>query len=373
MTREKNDVGEANLHLEIDRGDPGTTRLREEPLAELRDGQVRLRVDRFAVTANNVTYASVGDALGYWDFFPAESGWGRVPAMGWGEVVASAHPDVAVGGRYYGWFPMSRSLDLSVSPSESGLRDEGEQRAAHAPVYRTYTATDRDPFHAPGDDAEDRHALLRGLFLTAFLADDFLAEHGYFGASSALVLSASSKTAIGFAQCAADRGLDALVGVTSPANLDFVSGLGWYDRVVAYPDVASIPADVDSVAIDLAGDGALLSRIHAHLGDRLRYSMSIGLSHHGAPSRPASLPGPKPEFFFAPSQVSQRMRDWGPEGYRQRVAEALRRCVDASRGWLEVSRSYGPAAAQQTWLAVLGGQVPPSIGRIASLWEARAG
>ena len=37
------------------------------PLAQ---GQVRLRVERFALTANTVTYATTGDTLGYWDFFP---------------------------------------------------------------------------------------------------------------------------------------------------------------------------------------------------------------------------------------------------------------------------------------------------------------
>ena len=85
-----------NLHLEIDRGHLATTRLTGEALAELSPGQVRFRIERFAVTSNTVTYAVTGDVLGYWDFFPAtEPGWGRVPAMGWAEVVASKHPDVA--------------------------------------------------------------------------------------------------------------------------------------------------------------------------------------------------------------------------------------------------------------------------------------
>ena len=44
----------------------------------------------------------------------------------------------------------------------------------------------------------DRHALLRGLFLTGLLADEFFADSNYFGAASAGLLSASSKTAIGF-------------------------------------------------------------------------------------------------------------------------------------------------------------------------------
>lgn len=361
---------DTHLHLEVDRKDFAATRLVQEPLAELSPGQVRLRIERFALTANNVTYAAVGDALGYWDFFPAEAGWGRVPAMGWGEIVASAHPDVAAGGRTFGWFPMSRYLDLAVSTTDAGLRDEGTHRSAHAPVYRGYTATDRDPLYEPGGDGEDRHALLRGLFLTAFLADDFLAEQAYFGASRVILLSASSKTAVGLAQCAAARKVGEVVGVTSARHTGFVSGLPWYDRVVPYDAIDALPVDADAICVDMAGNGDVLARVHARLGDRLRHSMAIGMSHHGAPGRPQGLVGPEPAFFFAPTQVGKRMQDWGPEEYAKRVREALSRFVDASRTWLTVTRSHGADAVAGIWRAALAGQVAPNVGHVVSMWDA---
>jgi hypothetical protein len=361
-------MGDTTTHLEIDRKDYSHTRLRQEPLAELRAGQVRFRIERYALTANNVTYAVVGDMLGYWNFFPTKDGWGRVPAMGWGEVVASAHPEVA-GGRYYGWFPMSQHIDMAVSPTSEGLRDEGEHRAGHAPVYRTYTATDRDPFYQAGADAEDRHALLRGLFLTAFLADDFLGEHGYYGAARLVVLSASSKTAIGLAQRAAKRGLAEVVGVTSAANVDFVERLGWYDRVVVYDDVGSIPVDGGAVCVDMAGNSAVLERIHAHFGDALKYSMGVGLSHHGAPRGVPPSTGPTPEFFFAPTQAGKRLQEWGPQKYRELLVHALHDFVGASQSWLAVEHVYGPEAARTAWSRTLAGQVPPNVGVLASLHE----
>ena len=37
-------------------------------------GQVLLRIDRFALTANNVTYGVAGDQIGYWQFFPPSGG-----------------------------------------------------------------------------------------------------------------------------------------------------------------------------------------------------------------------------------------------------------------------------------------------------------
>ena len=50
-----------------------------------------VKVDRFAFTANNITYAEIGDKLGYWRFFPAPEGWGHVPVWGFAEVIESRH------------------------------------------------------------------------------------------------------------------------------------------------------------------------------------------------------------------------------------------------------------------------------------------
>ena len=140
--------------LEVDRGDTSVTRLVTDTLPDaddLPDGQVRMRVDRLALTANTVTYAEMGDMLGYWDFYPTgDDTWGRVPAMGWADVTASAHPDVEAGGRYYGWFPVVGTVDLSVTPTRHGLRDDGEHRHAHAPVYRTFEDTRTDPLAPTG-------------------------------------------------------------------------------------------------------------------------------------------------------------------------------------------------------------------------------
>jgi Protein of unknown function (DUF2855) len=367
----------ANTVLEVDRARCGETRLVETVLDPLGPDQVRLRVDRFAVTANNITYAVLGDMLGYWDFFPTgDPAWGRVPAMGWADVVESTHPDVATGGRYYVWFPMARFVDLTVSAIADGLRDDGAHRQAHAPVYRRYVETTHDPMYpsgasgASGDelaDAEDRHALLRGLFLTGFLADTFFADAGYHGARAVIVLSASAKTAVGFAQCAAQRGLARVIGLTSPGNVEFVLSLGWYTDVLTYDDVASLP-EVAAVSVDISGDGPTLAAVHERLGDNLKYSMIIGKSHHDSPMAQVAK-GPAPSLFFAPTEVSRRIEEWGAEEYQRRCTEALERFVDGSRQWLTVERTSGAAAAASTWSDVFDGQVPPGIGRIASLHD----
>ena len=353
--------------LEVNRAAPGETRLVAPELAPLADGAVRLRVDRFAITANNITYASIGDMLGYWDFFPTgDPNWGRVPAMGWADVAESAHGDIEVGTRYYGWFPMAQYLDLQATPTADGIRDDGAHRAAHASVYRSYVDTRRDPMYDAGEDAEDRHALLRGLFLTGFLADEFFADSEYFGASCVVVLSASSKTAIGFAQRASRRGLGAVIGVTAPANAAFVRSLGWYDGVLTYDALDALPEEGGAVAIDMSGNATALAAIHEYFGDRLAHSMIVGKSHRDA--APVEITaGPTPSLFFAPSEVSRRLEQWGRTDYQRRSADALREFVRGSERWLTVERSSGPEAAQAAYQGVFDGAVRPSIGRVVSL------
>jgi hypothetical protein len=369
--------------LEINRTRITDTRLVHDELDELAPDSVRLKIERFSITANTVTYAEFGDMLDYWGFYPtADTTWGRVPAMGWASVVESTHAGVEVGTRYYGWYPMAQYIDLIVGVTSTGLRDDGAHRVAHAPVYRTLERTDLDPLHpsraaspsadaADIADAEDRHALVRGLFLTGYLADGYLDSNGWFGADHVVVLSASSKTAIAFADRAARHDGLTVVGVTSPGNLDFVSGLGMYDSVVTYDDVAaSVPDDASgAVVVDMAGNGTTLNALHAHLGNRITYSMVVGRTHHDAPPATPSA-GPTPQMFFAPTALSEMGANGVDVGsFQADMADALHGFVERSSDWLSVEHRYGPDAAGATWRAVHDGQIHPSTGCIVSLHD----
>lgn len=365
--------------LEVRRASFGESRLHDLAAVDLQEGQIRLRIDSYAVTANNISYAGAGDMLGYWDFFPSDDDpgtWGRVPAMGWADIVESENADLPVGGRYYGWFPMASSVVFTATATHDGFRDDGEHRAAHAPIYRAYVSTDRDPFYdtaaADRADHEGRHAVLRVLFLTGFLADEFFADNGgadgptYFGAEQVLVLSASSKTAIGFAQRAARRGGLRVVGLTSPANADFVRSLGYYDTVVTYDDIDAIDP-VPSVIIDMAGNPIVLAELHAQLTDHLRYSMMVGHSHHdSAPRTAVDLVGPAPEFFFAPMDVERRVGIWGRDEYRERTAAAMTEFIEGSRSWMHLDQRTGTDGMTSAWDDVFAGTVAPDAGVVVS-------
>jgi hypothetical protein len=95
-------VGERNVILEVDRAATGPhTRSTEQVQPRVgRGGASACGSSGSPLTANTITYASVGDMLGVLDFYPSGSdGWGRLPAMGWAEVVESAHPRWRVGAR----------------------------------------------------------------------------------------------------------------------------------------------------------------------------------------------------------------------------------------------------------------------------------
>lgn len=338
-----------------------------EPPADLGDGQVLLRVDRFALTSNNVTYAAAGDMLDYWGFFPAEEGWGRVPAMGFGDVIRSRHPGVAEGQRVFGFFPMSTHLRIDAGEvSGQSFVDAAPHRRKHAQAYRQYTRVDADPLYAR--EREDQIMLLRGLFLTSFLVDDLIADNDGFGAGTFVISSASSKTGLALAFLLSRRGAGRVVGLTSPRNTAFVEGLGSYDEVLRYDEVKSLAPDTPIVFVDHSGDGAVTNDLHHHFGERVRYSCIVGMTHLGAAPRSQDLPGAEPTFFFAPTQLGKRIREWGAAGFQERLGAGWRAFCDSTDAWLEVVRGAGADAVDRTWREVLEGRAEPSQGHVLSLW-----
>jgi len=362
--------------------------LADEPLA---DGQVRVEVEQFAYTSNNITYAAFGEAMNYWRFFPVAAGadadadasaWGVIPVWGFGTVVQSRHPGVAVGERLYGYWPMASHAVLQPTRlSPHGFADGAPHRAALHAVYNQYLRCSADPFYSAGTEAQQ--ALLRPLFLTAWLIDDFLADNGFFGAAAGaqgaprglmLLSSASSKTAYATAAQLARRPEVEVVGLTSPANVEFCRSLGVYSRVLTYDQLDVLPADAPCVYIDFAGNATLRKAVHTRFA-RLAYSCSIGGTHVDQLAGGRDLPGPRPVLFFAPAQVKKRSADWGASEFNQRLVAAwhgFRAQVDeASTPWLVVQRHAGPAAVQSVHALVLGGQGDARVGHILTLAAGR--
>ena len=356
-----------------------TTRLQTRADTPLDDGQVRVQIASFALTSNNITYGAFGAAMHYWQFFPVSgddaAGWGCIPVWGFGVVVQSLHPAVAVGERLWGYWPMASHAVLQPGRlSPQGFADAAPHRSALHAVYNQYLRCNTDPFYSA--DTESLQALLRPLVLTAWLIDDFLADNAFFGITAGaatgkpgvlLLSSASSKTAYATAARLALREGVEVVGLTSPANVVFCESLGLYHRVLTYDQLDAVAADTPCVYVDFAGNSALRLAIHSRFS-QLAYSCAIGGTHVDQLGRAKDLPGPPATLFFAPAQVKKRNTDWGAPEFGRRLVQdwhAFRTRVAAPAApWLVVRQHRGAAAVQQAYAAVLAGRGDARVGHM---------
>ena len=363
LTLQSERAHDAGVHL-------ANTRFVRATLAEPGPGQIIVRIDGFALTANNITYGVAGDSIGYWQFFPAPQPWGCIPVWGFAEVVESNHPDIACGERFYGYYPMSSHAVLEparVTPQ--GFFDGVEHRASLPPVYNQYLNVATDPGYDPDREAEQM--LYRPLFTTSFFLDDFLEEQNFFDAGNVILTSASSKTSLGLAHLLHSNRRDRcrVIGLTSTGNRAFVESVGCYDEVLGYEEVDRLAVE-PSVMVDMAGSGKVRAAVHGRLRDALRYSCAVGATHWDAATIGAGtqkLPGPKPTMFFAPSQIQKRNKEWGREAVAECIAVAWRGFLPTAADWIRVVRLEGEADLLSTYQAFLDGRADPACGYVMRL------
>ncbi len=347
------------MHFEIERRDIRHSRWAPTIAAEtLAAGEVLLTLERAALTSNNVSYALSGDMLDYWGFFPTEPAWGRLPVMGFGLVTASANSEIAVGGRYFGFFPLADHHVVSARPSAGGFSDVAPWREKHAAAYRNFDL-------APPTLHDDALLIFRGLFITSFLLEDFLREHNHFGAEQVVVLSASSKTAIALAHCLRKSSKVNVVGLTSTRNTSFTDSLDEYHQVLSSDQMAALDAR-PTVVVDMSGNMPMLAQVYAALGTNIKHCASVGATHWDAPRHGVTLPDPQPQFFFAPSQLSKRGKELGREVLNRSIAEGLDSFLASTDAWLQIRRSVGSAAIGELYTALVRGDTQPNEGNIVS-------
>jgi Protein of unknown function (DUF2855) len=333
------------------------------PVTPLADGAVRLKVESFAVTANNVTYAVIGDMFGYWGFFPTGvDGQGVVPMWGHAVVEASNHADIAAGERVYGYLPMGSHVDVRPGHVSAGsFTDTTAYRQSMSVFYNQYSRLAADPEH---DGArEDARMIFGPLFKTGFLIEAMMRREGWFGAEQVVLTSASSKTAMALAHCAKERSPQIKrIGLTSAGNVAFVESTGLYDAVLSYENQCEL-AQVSAVAVDFAGNAAVGRAVHTHLGEALKYSCSVGVTHVGARGGSAEpLPGPAPILFFAPTEAVATIKALGPKGFAEAVGASWRSFVGVTEGFVTVDHRDGLEAARAAFAATLAGTADPSVG-----------
>ena len=353
--------------LEVCKSDLPRTRIREQEMPALKEGEILLRIDRFALTANNITYGVVGEKFGYWNFFPAGEGWGVIPVWGFAEVIGSRHAEVQQGERLYGYFPMATHLVMVPARVQAGsLFDGSAHRAGLPAVYNSYARIRGEPHYDPSMD--DERMLLFPLYATSFCLYDFLADQHWFGARQIIILSASSKTAVGLAMALADdAAAPAAIALTSPANLAMVRGLGLYSSVHAYAHIESIDASVPTVIVDMSGNGKVLSMLHAHLRDNMLHCANVGVTHYDEIGMGPHFIAQRSAMFFAPGHIQKRRTDWGPGVFEKKAFLFWHDAALRSRAWLKFDRVSGLAGMQAAYRRVLNGESAPDRGVIVVL------
>ena len=134
--------------------------------------------------------------------------------------------------------------------------------------------------------------------------------------------------------------------------------------VITYEDIEALDPSVPTVFVDMAGNAALTTRVHHHFGDALRYSCLIGATHweHTGPTQ--DLPGAKPSFFFAPSQLAKRGKEWGRTVLNERMDSALADFVTHSHQWLHIEHGHGADTVAGVYNELVSGRVRPEAGHI---------
>lgn len=322
------------------------------------EGEIVVHVDLAALTSNNVTYAVFGGPpLHYWNFFPAsDAEWGVVPVWGFATVAESRHPEIAAGARFFGYWPSASHLKLRPGPLKAGgFADMAEHRQGLPAVYNNYRPAGGAP-----PETDQLTALFQPLYGTGFVLAHVLQADAGEG-RHVIITSASSKTALATAWNLAEAGHPA-IGLTSARNKEFTEITGYYRTVLSYDELGELDAGAPSVLVDFSGNGELQSALHHHL-KALAASHIVGNTDWQA-TPPASLPGPQPQFFFAPTHWEERARAIGPAAFEAELADSLAAFAATARDWLVLEHLAGADAYLEAFASLMAGRSSPRQGLI---------
>lgn len=335
-------------------------------LEALKAGEVRLAIDKYALTTNNITYAVSGFKLKYWNFFPTDEPYGIIPVWGYGTVVASEHAEIKEGERYYGYFPMADYCTViphKVKPF--GFSDGATHRQEMAPVYNQYLQVEPE---ANQDPAIDNYTpIIKPLFATSFLMYQFLKRQDFLAAEQIIITSASSKTSLALAfnlrQHRVTDGKE-IIGLTSSRNIDFVQTAGYYDAVWAYEAYQSI-SQKKTVVVDMSGNYALIQGLSALLNEQIMHIALVGLTDWKAAGRFSTIP--KTQFFFAPNHFKTFYQEHGAEQANQMLNDALIGFINDMKSLTDLEFITDLEQLSTLYLEMVDGKVNPKKGYVVKI------
>jgi hypothetical protein len=355
--------------LEIARNDIAHADIADLPERALAPGEAEFAIDLVALTANNITYAALGQKTpflgadaGYWDFFSARDEPGRLPVWGFATVTKTAAEGLSPGDCFYGYWPLASHVVLAADQIRgTGFTEASPRRASLPAPYNQYTRLKALGDHRDAD--HDWWPIYRPLFLTGWLIADQFEDEENFGADTIIVSGASSKTALSFAHAMKAHGHGPrLVALASPRSIDFTTETGLYDQVVDYDAIGQVAASGKVAMVDFAGNPAATRAVHERFGDALSVDMVVGITHWDAERGGAPLPGPRPIGFFAPGRMKKRSKDWGAHGLRRQTEDAWLDFMPTAKRLTAIDRRSGAEAALSAYRDAVAGKVDPRVG-----------
>ena len=144
------------------------SRIVDSNAVSIHDGEIAVRIESYAFTANNVTYGVAGDTIGYWKFFPAENNaenkWGCIPMWGFAEITHSKLEGLSVGERLFGYFPAADSLILSpIKVSDQSFSD-GKEHRKELPLFTIIMS---------GFNGDQNYDLIHGCSQSPFISTSY--------------------------------------------------------------------------------------------------------------------------------------------------------------------------------------------------------
>jgi hypothetical protein len=266
----------------------------------------------------------------YWEFYPThEEGWGIVPVWGFGTVVQSLHPGVAVGERLYGYWPMASSAILQ--PDRLGERELRRCGAAPAPrctaSYNRYLRSSRDP---------STHRTPRTCRRCCARCTDVLADRRLPGRQR-LLRGAHGAALQCFEQDGVGHG--AAPAATRRHHHDRIHGPGQHGLlrkpgllrtgVLPYADVATLDAATPCVYVDFAGDARFRAQVHE------RFKRCATAARWGARTSASSEARTACRDRALSCSSHRRRRrsgrtDWGAAAFGEKVLAGWRRLPGAA-------------------------------------------
>lgn len=356
------------IQFEINRKDLRQSRWKQTSSKILQEGDIEIAIDKFGFTANNITYANLGDSFGYWNFFPAEERpdiWGIIPTWGFGTVIESVNSGIQKGERFYGYFPTASHLILKpgkVRPT--GFSDIVEHRVKLPTAYNFYYNLSKDDFYSK--ESEDYQAIFRPLFTTSFLLDEYLIDNNLFGAKDVLITSASSKTAIALAFLMKERrekeNLSFKIhALTSVRNLDWVQSLGYYDTVCLYDQISSLEKS-DICVVDFSGNEKVQRETKDYFGSFHKHLCLVGIVHWEDQAENPDTSGGV--LFFAPTQIKKKSKEWGLANFQEKLLNSFQKFFISSKPWLKINQSEMKSSIENVYLETLEGKISAEMGPI---------